>query len=343
MEKKEKILVLNVDRDNDIGKKTGIEGPIIGKEEILKCANKLGLADPEDSDFNALFQAVKIYDEMKNKYKVEVAAILGHENRGIEADRVVAEQFGSVLKQFDADYVVFVTDGVDDEHILPVIQSRVPILSIKKVVVKQAEQLESGYYKIKDFISESLENPKFARLVFGLPAIALILVAVFGFDGWRIIIGLLGIYLFIKGFKLERYVTTTLNELRDSLTRKRFAFFLYLIGIAFFILATYKGYITMLEFLNIGLFETTASFISASIYFYFLSGAGIWMGRNIKEGRGRSWRRVLGVIVFGFAISLVVYNATELIVRPSLSFWNFVISIVIGFALMFLVVLLEWK
>ncbi|MBL7206514.1 MAG: DUF373 family protein [Candidatus Aenigmarchaeota archaeon] len=342
MEKEEKILVLNVDRDNDIGRKAKQEGPIIGRENILKCANLLGLADPEDSDFNALFQAAKIYDEMKNKYKTEVAAILGHQNRGIDADKRLKEQLEEVLEKFKADYVLFVTDGADDEHVMPIVQSKVPILSVRRLHIKQAEQLESGYYKIKDFLEESLENPKFARLVFGLPAIALVLVAVFGIDGWRIIIGLIGIYLFVKGFKLESYILNTIEELRDSLTRKRFAFFMYMIGIAFFLLATYRGYTTMLEFLSIGIFETVASFISASIYFYFISGAGIWIARNVKD-MSRSGRRVVAVVLFGFAIALVVYNATELIIKPALPFWNFVGSIIIGFVLMFIAVLLEWK
>src|SRR5438132_1208262 len=52
-----KTLVLCVDRDDDIGVKTGIRGPIVGREGNLAAATKLGLADPEDSDVNALLSA----------------------------------------------------------------------------------------------------------------------------------------------------------------------------------------------------------------------------------------------------------------------------------------------
>ena len=45
-----KILVLCVDRDDDIGVKTGIKGPLVGRDDNLAAATKLGLADPEDSD-----------------------------------------------------------------------------------------------------------------------------------------------------------------------------------------------------------------------------------------------------------------------------------------------------
>ncbi|MEM2954983.1 MAG: DUF373 family protein, partial [Candidatus Nanoarchaeia archaeon] len=65
---KERLIVLCVDRDNDIGYKTGIEGPIIGKEKALEVATKLSLKDPEESDSNAIFGAIKIFEEVSEKY-----------------------------------------------------------------------------------------------------------------------------------------------------------------------------------------------------------------------------------------------------------------------------------
>src|SRR5256884_241343 len=60
-----KTLVLCVDRDNDIGAKTGLQAPLIGRDQNLAAATKLGLADPEDSDVNALLSAVSIYDGLQ--------------------------------------------------------------------------------------------------------------------------------------------------------------------------------------------------------------------------------------------------------------------------------------
>ncbi len=45
-------LVLAIDRDNDLGRKTGIRSPVIGREANLAAAQELGLADPEESDTN---------------------------------------------------------------------------------------------------------------------------------------------------------------------------------------------------------------------------------------------------------------------------------------------------
>ncbi len=342
MTKRERVLILNVDRDNDIGIKADVSGPIIGRDKVIEAGVKLGLKDPEDSDFNAIFEAVKVYDELKKKYKSEVAVITGDKNVGIQSDKKIADQLKSVLKKFPADFAILVTDGSEDEHIIPIIQNMVPILSVKKVVVKQAEELESSYYKIKDFIHESLENPRMARLVFGLPSLVLITYALFGIDGWRAIVGIAGIYLFIKGFKLDDYVLGVFNELKMSLIKRRFAFFSYIVSMVFCALGMYRGYTSALEWLNIGIFETGAGFVSASVYFFFIAGTIAWIGRNVHTKK-RSGRKIAAIPLFGFAISLVIYNAAELILKPESFAFNFLFSIVFGFSLLFVAVLLEWK
>ncbi|MCD6313153.1 MAG: DUF373 family protein, partial [Thaumarchaeota archaeon] len=79
-----KLLILVVDRDNDVGRKTGISTPIVGFEENLKAAQALLLADPEEADANAIFGALKIYRELSEKLgdDVEVATVAGEEGEG---------------------------------------------------------------------------------------------------------------------------------------------------------------------------------------------------------------------------------------------------------------------
>jgi putative membrane protein len=340
MAKKDRILVTCVDRDNDIGEKLGEKGPIIGKDRVLKTATGLSLKDPEDSDSNALFGTVKLFEELKDKYNVEAVVLTGHRSRGIESDREIARQLDEVLAKRPSDFVVLVSDGSDDEHVIPVIQSKIPILSVKRIIVKQSEQLESGYYKIKDFLKETMENPKFARLVFGLPAIILVLYAVLGETGWRLIVGVIGAYLFIKGFKLEDYILGAFGELKTSFTKRRFAFFIYIVSLAITSLALYRGYNSVIDFLNIGFFESLAGFLAASIYFFWIAGTIAWLGRNISLKK-RSPSRIASVPLFGLAVSLVVYNASEIILNPETSTFNFILSIALGFVIAFIALAIE--
>lgn len=340
--KKDKILVLSVDRDDDMGRKTGLKGPITGAEKVMESGIRLGMSDPEDSDFNAIFQALRLSKEMKKQYVTEVAILTGHKNVGVESDMRIGKQLDKVLKDFRADYVLLVSDGSQDEHVLPLIQSRVPVLSIDRVIVKQSERLESGYYKIREFLEETLEKPKVARLLFGLPAIFLLLYAVLGLEGWRIILGAVGAFLFIKGFKLDKYLFGAIDEFRTSMTRRRFAFFTYIVSIAVTVLATYWGYEAAATWANIGLFEAASSFVAASVYLYFIAAAIAWIGKSVSKEK-RTVKGIVAVLMFGFAVSLVVNNAARLIVEPELSMLTFVLSIAVGFGLIFVALVMEIK
>jgi putative membrane protein len=341
-EKKDRILVISVDRDNDLGVKAEIKGPVIGKEKVIDAATKMGLKDPTDSDFNALFEAVRVYEELKRQYAAQVAVLTGDKNVGIKSDTEIKDQLEEALRHFRANFVVLISDGSEDEHVIPVIQSRIPILSVRRVVVKQSEQLESSYYKVKDFLKESLEDPKMARLVFGLPAVALLLTAIFGSEGWRAGLGLLGAYLLIKGFRLEGYFTDAGDELKDSFTRRRLSFFIYIIGILFAVLAAYRGYTSMQDWAVLGLFETIAAFLSASVYYFWIAGAMAWIGKMIGTKK-RSLSRTVSIPMFGFAISLVIRSGVDMILAPDTSIYIFLGSIIAGFVLLFTAVYIEKK
>ncbi|MEM5872089.1 MAG: DUF373 family protein, partial [Candidatus Aenigmatarchaeota archaeon] len=250
------------------------------------------------------------------------------------------EQLEDVLSKRPSDYVILVTDGMDDEYVVPIIQSRIPILSIRRIIVKQAEQLESGYYAIKDFLKETLENPKFARLFFGLPAIVLLLYAILGETGWRIILLVVGVYLFIKGFKLEDYALSAFKELKESLAYRRISFFVYIVSFVIAALAIYRGYNSVLNFINIGIFESVAAFLVASIYFFWIAGTIAWLGKNLRV-KERKTTKIVSIPIFGLSATLVIYNASDLILNPQLSSFNFLLSIAIGFILAFMAFIIE--
>src|SRR5271169_5692123 len=101
--KEDRILVLAVDIDNDLYQKTKISGPLLGKVQNLNGATQLALADPEDSDANTMFQAVKLYDELIDEgFLANVATITGAEGEGYHADMEISRQLELVLEQYRA-------------------------------------------------------------------------------------------------------------------------------------------------------------------------------------------------------------------------------------------------
>jgi putative membrane protein len=168
-----KTLVLCVDRDDDLGVKAGVSGPVIGREENIKAAQKLGLADPEDVDTNSMLSAVSLYDDLVKKgMEVEIATITGDIHVGFQSDLILTRQLENLLELVKPDRAILVSDGEEDEHIYPIISSRVKIDSVKRVFVKQSESLEGFYY----LLVHSLKDVK-VRSKWVLP-VALILIVI---------------------------------------------------------------------------------------------------------------------------------------------------------------------
>jgi len=307
-------LVLSVDRDDDIGFKANIVSPVIGREACLSAANTLGLADPEDSDVNAIFQAVKIYDELLAKgEEVEVVVIAGNHMHMIEGDRKIAASLAEVVGKTGASNCIVVTDGAEDEFVIPVVQSKIPVSSIRRVVVSQIPNLEGTYYIIKKL----LNDPKVARLVLVPLGLAMLLWAVaYLMDRPQIatfiVIGAIGIYLLYRGLGVDEIFEGFAHALRTSLTRGKFSFITYIAGILLVIVGVIMGLMSLLVYYaEIGLLLYFLIFMYGAILWLALAGVvssiGIIIDNYFYDRIG-----LAKVIVFPFfigAVGLITYGA----------------------------------
>jgi putative membrane protein len=235
----ERLLVLAVDIDDVRYRKARIAGPVIGKEANLSAATKLAMADPQDPDANTMFEAVRKYEELKKKgYSVSVATVTGAEKEGYIADSAVARQLDMVIDRFKPDSCVLVTDGMSDMRVLPMLKTRLNVNSVDLVRMKQAEDVEGAYFTV----FEKLKEPHYARIVFGIPAVLILLFAIsyyFNF-GWQLPAALIGIYLLAKGFGVEDSLVSSFKGLGFSIERLSFVFFAS--SIVFFVLSLIVGY-----------------------------------------------------------------------------------------------------
>jgi putative membrane protein len=209
---KEQTLILCIDGDNDIGKKTEVATPVIGRQANLDSATKLAVSDPEEADANAMFGAIKLYDQLVKEYtneSFEVATIAGSSMGGVEADRKIISELGEVLEYYKANGVILVTDGFSDEEIVPIIQSRLPITSIHHVVVKHSERIEETYAVIFRYMKMLIDDPYYSKVSLGVPGILLV---IFGFltasnqleNAGMVMSIVMGIILLLKGFGWDK-------------------------------------------------------------------------------------------------------------------------------------------
>ena len=226
-----KTLILNVDRDNDFGRKAKVKSPIVGLEENIEAANKLGRVDPEDSDLNAIFLAISTYDRLKSKGEdVEIATLCGDMDIGITSDKKITNQLESVIKKTNVDQAILLSDGAEDEYILPIIQSRLKITSIKRVNVKQSRELEDAYYKFVKLLDDDKVKKQFI-LPIALILIVWAIFAIFDFaaGGFGAIVFTLGFYLLIRVFNWEKNISFVFTEIKSGLLTGKLSFYTYII------------------------------------------------------------------------------------------------------------------
>ncbi len=216
----DKIAVLVVDIDNDLGVKAKVKGPVIGEEANKKAAMELALADPEDSDSNAIMKAVSVYLDLKSQGKdVVIATLTGSEKLGYQALSQLSKQLDYLIENYGINKVILITDGKMDEEILPMLQSRgIKIEGIESIYIKQSKALEKTYLLILD----KLKDPYYAKYLLGIPALILVGISlIYAFDiKWHYFTALIGIYLLMKGFNIDQYIEEMFKFLQIGQDKK---------------------------------------------------------------------------------------------------------------------------
>ena len=209
-----KLLVICVDRDNDLGEKTGIKTPVVGRNSCIEAAQRLALEDPEDADSNSIFYAVKTYEDLVSKgYDTEIITVAGVENRGVQADEKIITEIRQVLEKFSANGAVIVSDGEDDESVIPIIQNVLPVVSVQRVVMKVSRSVEYSYAVFGKYLKMIAYDSKYSKFFLGVPGILLLIggiASVFGFTGeiFAVLISILGGAFLIRAFDIDKAWTS---------------------------------------------------------------------------------------------------------------------------------------
>lgn len=217
-----KTLILCVDRDDDLGAKAGVATPIVGRRRNLDAAVALGLADPEDSDTNALFAAIHLYDKElaaaeRGGNPVEVATVTGHRTLGLKADRKLSAELEEVLAAVRPDEVILVSDGAEDEQILPLLASRAKVVHVHRSVVKQAPRLEGFYYVLTRLLDDEKQAKRFV-LPFAIVLLVWGIAYLFTWQNyaWGATLAILGFWLMVHAMKWESKLSRFMHDLGEG-------------------------------------------------------------------------------------------------------------------------------
>ena len=182
-EAEDRVLILCVDRDDDIGQKTGVSTPIVGRLQVLQAATRLATGGPWES---------------------------------IESDRKLLREIAQVASEFKPTETVVVTDGFGDEDIVPVVSSKLPLTSIRRVVVKHSRSVEESYIILGRYIKMLVTDPRFKKWFLGVPGIALVLLALAPSWALPVFLAIIGVAAVIRGFDIDKMVLSQVRKFATS-------------------------------------------------------------------------------------------------------------------------------
>jgi putative membrane protein len=313
---KERFLVLSVDRDGDLERKTGIRSPIFGREAVMFAATSLAVADPEEADANALFAAVREYDKLlAQEVQCDVGAVCGLEDTGFKADRKIRREVEALLSKQQYSGIVLISDGAEDELVIPIIQTLKPIVSVRRIVVKHSRSVEENYMVLGRYLRMLVFEPRYSKWAIGVPGIILLFAGVLVLAGeatlatFAVLIIIGGAFL-VRGFNIDRFVAGMMSQKPFGYIR----LFTIPTSILILIVGLSLGYTNMTNSAANLMAEVSASpshFLQdgGTLIGYYMQGSlllvwaaiGIYLSGTLLtqflRGSSRTWRSITGIVV----------------------------------------------
>ncbi len=339
-----RVLVVCIDRDDDLGKNGGVETPVFGRDQCINAGTRLAIEDPEDADSNAIFGAVKIYEELVTKgYETEVAVITGAYNRGIEADEKISSELIQVLSKFKAQGVVIVSDGEDDETVIPLIQAMVPVISIQRIIIRHSRSVEYSYAVFGKYVKMLVYDPRYSKFFLGVPGALLIssgFATIFGFtrEALAIVLSVLGVAFVMRAFDIDKSISS-LNRTTPSTFIRIFSTFagimIILVGISNGISSIPDGAIANGSSISeiITTRAVVGGFVNGAITLIWIGLGTIFGGillSNWFKGSIRIFSDIIRLVILG-TIYIPAIQFTSVLTEKTNPF-NLISSLLIGLA-----------
>ncbi|WP_205596799.1 DUF373 family protein [Halostella salina] len=236
-------LVVCVDRTDDIGRKAGLRTPVSGWEAVHSLVTDVGLADPEDSSVNSLLEALRVTRDLRDENRDAVVAVVsGGTENVVGADRSVAHQLDALIDQHDPDSAVVVIDSAQDERLVPIVESRLRVDSVDRVVVRQARDIESTYYLLKQFLADE-ELRQTVLVPIGLALLVAPVLSMIAGPAIAVsaITAVIGVFLLYKGLGVDEYLTDLAVRVQESLYSGRVSIVTYVVAVGLSLIGVFVG------------------------------------------------------------------------------------------------------
>ncbi|UWG47319.1 ABC-type multidrug transport system, permease component [Halanaeroarchaeum sp. HSR-CO] len=275
-----------MDRSGDVPRKTGLATPIAGWEAIQSLVVDLGIADPEDSTVNCLLEGLNVTRSLRDENEDAVVAVVsGGTDSMVGADQAIAREIEELIDRYDPETSIVVIDSTEDERLLPIIESRLQVDSVDRVVVRQARDLESTYYLLKQFLAD--EELRTTVLV-PIGIVLLVFPAILMLSSLAIAVGsiaaVIGVFLLYKGLSVDAHLADLSTQAREAMYSGRVSIVTYVVAVGLALVGVFAGVLGISD-LGLGNVQlvTVMGFTYYSVPWLALGALAASTGRLLDE------------------------------------------------------------
>ncbi len=214
--------------------------------------------------------------------------------------------------------------------------------------MKHSKSIEETAALFTRYLKILTENPRYSRILLGLPGILLIILGVLWVLEWLQYAGIaflivLGAFLFVRGFRLDKAALNFYKWVREYSPPPytvQIAGFSAVAGVLLILVGGYLGGTAVADALSTmdssqwfaSLPKLTGEFLSGSILLIVIGICVILSGRAIRwffERDLRLWRTIVIVVVFAWSYTMF-YEASRILINPKFSYAGLIVAIIIG-------------
>lgn len=278
-------LVVSIDRGSEPRRQLAADYPVVGWDSVEELALEAGITDPEDSTVNRHLEALRVTRELEaDNEGVIVAAVSGKDESMIGADRTIAQQIDELVSAYEPTGVIIVVDSAEDERLVPIIESRVRVDSVDRVVVRQIHDLESTYYLLKQFLAdEELRTTLLVPIGVALVAFPVISMLAGTAIAVAAITAVIGGFLLYKGLGIDDYLEDLPVQARDAFYSGRVSIVTYVVAGGLALVGLFAGALGLSGAGSDSIIVITMSFVYHSVPWLALAAMTASTGRLFDE------------------------------------------------------------
>lgn len=167
----------------------------------------------------------------------------GAVRQGVGADRIIARQVDTLISRYDPESAVVVVASAEDERLVPIVESRIRVDAVDRVVVRQARDIESAYYLLKQFLAdEELRQTILVPMGFGLLVFPVLLALTDRLaTALAAIAGVTGFFLLYKGLGIDDRLSTAAGGVHEALYSGQVSIVTYVVAVGLALVGVFAG------------------------------------------------------------------------------------------------------